>query len=138
MFNDRFGITRFNFNENSTLSLSIDYFDDVVPVLLLIPDREKKDHDHIFLDEKSIIEFEKSLLKNHIFRVDRNTIKTSKTPNGNISLELFEHVKTSKNYLYKINIQKESIPSILDWIKHFKKLNQNELFQKYTDDRKKR
>ena len=54
-FSDRFAITNFLQKEaKSSLSFSIDEFDDIVAVLLWIPNQKEHEHDHLRFDNDQL------------------------------------------------------------------------------------
>lgn len=142
-FNDRFGITDFvPENSSQRVSLSIDDFDEIVTVLLLVPDILQHDHDHINIPLEKIPDFKLflSTLGQSKFESDRYQLFVTNydLPNNTVDLEVYTKHQGKRNFLYKMTIPRFALVAMNAWVGELEKLTKDELMAKYLRDTKRK
>jgi hypothetical protein len=138
-FNDRFGITDFlPETDKQGVSLSIDDFDEVMAVLLLIPNKDQHDHDHIYIPLNKVADFKLFL----------STLGQSKFESGRyqlfithydlklntVDLEVYTQYRGQRDFLYKMTIPRFVLVAMNAWMGELEKLSKVELSAKYQRD----
>lgn len=146
-FKDIYAITDINLkNKNQRMSFSIDEFDEVVPVILLVPDLKKHDHDHIELDLNLLETFlaKLSLKGGNYLNIGWYRLETEHSSEKDCLIDLKVFVFKSQNrkegvdFLYKISLTRENLDTIKEWSEEFISKTQNDLMEKFNQDTKNR
>lgn len=142
-FNDRFGITDFVPESHpSGISLSIDEFDEILAVLLLIPDKDQDDHDHIQIPRNKMNEFKVFLrtLGHSKFECDNYQlfITNYDLTKNLLDLEVYRIHHRNRKFLYRFSVPSFSLVEMNAWVENFEKLTVDELNIKYQRDLNKR
>lgn len=142
-FNDRFAITHFTpETSDQGVSLSIDDFDEVVPVLLLIPNKQQHDHDHIHIPLSKISDFKLFLrtLGHSKFDCGRyQLVITNYDLSTNIvELDVYTQRQGKRDFLYKMPIPRFALVEMNSWVGELEKLTKDELSAKYQRDTKRK
>lgn len=142
-FKDKYAITDINIiNKKQRMSFSIDDFDEIIPVILLVPDLNNNDHDHVHLDNKSLKEFKATIAMkggnymNHgYYRIETDhSTKKDCLIDLNIFMFKSKNIKDGVDFLYTISLTKENIKEIYEWIEDFESITSEELKEKYQKD----
>lgn len=138
-FKDRYGITDFvPENSNQGVSLSIDDFDEIMAVLLLVPDKAQHDHDHIHIPVNKLFDFKHFLttLGQSKFESGRYQIyiHSYNLKNNTVDLEVYTTYQGQKRFDYKMTIPRFSLEAMNAWVEELEKLTPEELSAKYHRD----
>lgn len=142
-FSDRYGITDF-LPETSNLgvSLSIDDFDEIVAVLLLIPQKDQHDHDHIHIPVNKLGDFKVFLSTLGQSKFDSGRYQLIIThydlKNNTVDLELYTQYRGQRDFLYKMTIPRFTLVAMNSWVGEMEKLTKAELEAKYQRDQKRK
>ena len=123
-FSDRFAITDFS-ESKSRISFSIDdHGDGIMPVLLLVPDINLGDHDHVELNRVLLKKLKTSLNENKSSTELKccrfYSLKIHKENNSSSAkVELFETFQGKKLSLYSIDLSKNTIIGLSNWIDEY-------------------
>lgn len=146
-FNNRYAITDIDLiDKNQRMSLSIDEFDNVIPVILLVPELKEKEHDHIHLEKDGDLKRFLNILKlkgsNYMnvgyYRLETSHHVVSKELAIKLDLFMFKSNNPSEGVdkLYSVNITKQGLEDISNWIDEFYSKSDSELNSKYLKDSK--
>jgi hypothetical protein len=143
-FTDIYAISDFSVSTKQRFSLSIDEVKNkIVPVILLVPDLDLPDHDHVFIGLEEINNFKNFL----------NTKGHSRFDSGHYSLIIHEysmskpikvqvyyknHETQSPKLQYEVLTSMEKIEEMKLWVAKFEKQSKDELWHKYQQDLKRK
>lgn len=147
-FEDRFAVTNIKLdNSNQKMSFSIDEFDNIIAVILLVPNLEKSDHDHIYFeDNKDLKVFLNMLtmkdphslnLGYYRFEVNHSNNKKSLVE---LKVNMFKSNDKSEgvDYLYSVHLSRENLIEIKEWVEIFLNTSEEELKNRYEESLNKR
>lgn len=139
-FQDRYSITEVFDNDIVRVSLSVDELEEgkITPVLMIVPNQNENDHDHISIGPLEVGDFKNFIntkghaafntkrysLRVHNFSLDKKTI----------AIEVYQKYQGSHQHLYTVDISMDSLEIMKDWFKEFDKYSQAELLSKYYSD----
>lgn len=128
-FESIFGITNFSQKENQRFSISIDSFDDVIPVLFLVPETNLFNHYHVRIRKLKELE---DLIKGNkvVFKQDHIALEIK---NNKIFIYSIEELSTVNDI---IELGMDYLNEITTWVNQFKQYSQSELKAKYKNDLK--
>lgn len=144
-FKDRFGITDIDLlNKDQRISFSIDFFEEAIPVVLFVPDKNKRDHDHLHLDKKSLRKFLATLsmkggsYMNHGYYRIETAHSNEKDCLVDLSIFMFKssNIQEGIDFLYMISLTKDNLLEIKSWVESFESLSSSQLKEKYNKDLK--
>lgn len=142
-FNDRFGITDFVPESSSQgVSLSIDDFDEIVAVMLLVPNKSQHDHDHIYIPLDKIPDFKLFLttMGQSKFESERYQLYITNydLTKNTVDLEVYTNHQGKRNYHYTMTIPRFALTAMNAWVGELEKLTKEELSAKYHRDTKRK
>ena len=142
-FDDRFAITDIIPEGKQRLSMSIDNFDEgVIPVLLLVEDVDKHDHDHVPMTRESLMTFRDMFEDSDLEIVfshgwQRMTVESyNNGQGGHILIDNTQERGDFSGELskYRVFVTEENVQSIKDWIDIFLSKTPQDLEDKWNKE----
>lgn len=142
-FEDRFAITSVKLNNpKQRISFSIDQFDNIITVLLLVPNLEEKEHDHFYFEDTKDLKVFLNMLHmkgSHFLNLGYYRFEVNHSNKNESLVELKVNMfksndkKEGLDYLYSIHLSRENLIEIKEWIEIFLNTSEEKLKNRYQE-----